>query len=146
MAGFLEDTLQNLQTNIRDCEYDFSEAIIACQYNIAHALMTPALQLELPEMALRAKIENCCQIKAAAHGYDGVHHPIDFVISHGISLKALNQNLEKPVQFRVHQDFLRVVKIEFYPRSNLEFEVFFELNLVLVAVGETVQIAHLEIR
>ena len=145
MDGFLEDALHNFQTGIRECEYDFAEAIIAREYNIAHALLTRGLQLELPEIMLRAKIEDCCQLKASTHGYDGFHHPIDFVILHHVSPEAFNPKSQKPVRFEADPKFLRLVTSKFYPRSNLEFEVFFELCLVLVTVGETVRIAHFEI-
>jgi hypothetical protein len=137
MDGFLEDVL-TLQIMTPECENDFAEAIITREYNIAHALLTPTLQLEIPEMMLREKIEHQCCVKAAAHGYNGFHHPIDFVIFRQVSL-------EQPVQLEADCTFLKLLTIEFYPRSNLEFEVFFELRLVLVAVGESIQIAHLEI-
>ncbi len=141
MGGFLDDVLR-LQTSLRDCADGFAEAIIARNYNIARASLTTNLQLEISEMALRAKIENHCRIKASAHGYDELHHPIDFVILHGGSLEAFNQ---KPMPLEVEHEFSKLVTIEFYPRSNLEFEVFFELCLALVVVRETIRIAHLEI-
>ncbi len=145
MDGFLKDALQENQVGIRDCEDSFAEAIIAREYNIAHALLTPGLQLEISEHALRNLIENHCECVASAHGYDGFYHPIDFVISKKPSLQQVNFRLIQPAPLEVQPEFLEAVTIEFYPRSNLEFEVFFELNLVLVAVDETIRIAHLGI-
>jgi hypothetical protein len=143
MDGFLKAALQEDQVGVRDCEDSFAEAIVIRDYNAAHALLTPGLQLEISEHALRDLIENHCESVAAAHGYDGFHHPIDFVISRQVSLKVFNQNLEQPVTLEVDHEYSKLVTIEFYPRAHLEFEVFFELILV---VHQQERIAHLEIR
>jgi hypothetical protein len=136
--GFLENASKNVEDFNPDIAHDFAEAILARNYDVAHALLTQKLQLDLSESGLLEMIESHCQRKILAHGYEGFHHPIDFTIL-TTPIPAHFKNLGS------NDHVLEMVTIDFYPSSQLEFEVFFKLNLLLVAIQDADRIASLEI-